>query len=231
NIPSLDPTISTLVNFQHITVPQSNTVLTGTTALVEGLGTFQASYSQSWSFGLNAQATYVATHTSVNSAFFSLNPFTSGDIDLQITQNLLNGFGSAVNGRNIRVQKNNLKVTDLQFKQQVITTVTAVLNLYWDLVGFSQDVKARQQAVTTAEQLLANNKQQVQIGTLAEIEVTRAQSQLYAARQDLVISQTNLLQQETILKNALSRAGVATSDFADVHIVPLDNITVPEKDD
>ena len=230
-IPSLDPTISTFMNFQHITVPQSNTVLTGTTALIEGLRTFQASYSQSWSFGLNAQATYQATHTSVNSSFFSLNPFTSGDIDLQITQNLLNGFGSAVNGRNIRVQKNNLKVTDLQFKQQVITTVTSVLNLYWDLVGFSQDLKAREQEVATAQQLLDNNKQQVQIGTLAEIEVTRAQSQLFAAKQDLVISQTNLLQQETILKNALSRAGVATLDLAEVHIVPLDSMTIPAKDD
>jgi outer membrane protein len=71
-------------------------------------------------------------------------------------------------------------------------------------------VKARQQEVATAEQLLENNQEQVSIGTLAEIEVTRAQSQLFAAKQDLVISQTNLLQQETILKNALSRAGVAT---------------------
>ena len=57
-----------------------------------------------------------------------------------MTQNLLQGFGSAVNDRNIRVQKNNLKVTDLQFKQQVITTVSAVLNLYWDLVSFDDDV-------------------------------------------------------------------------------------------
>jgi outer membrane protein len=231
SIPSFDPTISAFANFQHITVPQSNTILTGTTALVEGLRTYQASYSQTWAFGLTAQATYLNTHTSVNSPFFSLNPFESGDIDLQLTQNLLNGFGSAVNGRNIRVQKNNLKVTDLQFKQQVITTVTAALNLYWDLVGFDEDVKAREQEVSTAQQLFDNNKQQVQIGTLAEIEVTRAQSQLFAARQDLVVSQTNLLQQETILKNALSRAGIATSDLADIHIVPLDNIVIPDKDE
>jgi outer membrane protein len=105
------------------------------------------------------------------------------------------------------VQRNNLKVTDLQFKEQVITTVTAVLNLYWDLVSFNQDLRARQEEVATAQQLLDNNQKQVQIGTVAEIEVTRAQSQLYAAKQDLLISQTNILQQETILKNALSRAG------------------------
>jgi outer membrane protein TolC len=143
----------------------------------------------------------------------------------------LQGFGSAVNGRNIRVQKNNLKVTDLQFKQQVITTVSAVLNLYWDLVSFHQDVAARQQALDTARQLFEDNKRQVDIGALAPIEVTRAEAQLYASQQDLVVSQTNLLQQETVLKNALSRNGVATPTLADVHIIPLDKITVPDKEE
>jgi outer membrane protein len=152
-------------------------------------------------------------------------------LDLQVTQNLLQGFGSAVNGRNIRVQKNNLKVTDLQFKQQVITTTTAVLNLYWDLVSFHEDVKARQQELTTAQQLFEDNKKQVAAGAVAEIEITRAESQLYSSRQDLVVSQTNLLQQETVLKNALSRNGVSNPILADVHIIPLDTISVPAKDE
>jgi outer membrane protein TolC len=230
-IPSLDPAITGFVNFQHLSIPQSNTVLTGTTGLIEGIRTFQAVYSQNFVFGMNAQVTYASSHTSVNSQSFSLNPYTNGDLDLQITQNLLYGFGAAVNGRNIRVQKNNMKVTDLQLKQQVVTTVSAALNLYWDLVSFNEDLKARQQEVATAEQLLANNQEQVRIGTLAEIEVTRAQSQLFAARQDLVISQTNLLQQETILKNALSRSGLTAAALAEVHIVPLDTNAVPAADD
>jgi len=231
SIPSFDPTLSGFVDFAHSTSPQSNTVLTGTTALVTGTKTVQASYSQTWAIGLNAQLTYASNNIHVNSNFFALNPYTSGDIDLQLTQNLLNGFGKAVNTRNIRVQKNNLKVTDLQFKLQVITTVSAVLNLYWDLVGFNEEVKSRQQALDTADQLYKNNQEQVRIGTLAEIEVTRAQSQLFSARQDLLIAQTNLMQQETILKNALSRSGVASSDLADVHIIPLDTISIPAGDE
>ena len=231
NIASFDPTFTVYANFQHATIPQSNTVITGTTALVESVKTFQTSYSQNFHWGMNTQLSYGSTSQSVNSASFSLNPYTNGQLDLQISQNLLNGFGTKVNTRNIRVQKNNLKVTDLQFKQQVITTVTAVLNLYWDLVAFNQDLKARQEEVSTAQQLLDNNQKQVDIGTVAEIEVTRAKSQLYAAKQDLLISQTNLLQQETILKNALSRSGLASADFADVHIVPLDRITIPPQDE
>jgi len=227
SIPSLDPTITAFADFQHLSIPQSNTIITGTTALIEDVRSYQAVYSQNFVFGLNAQLTYASAHTGLNSGYFSLNPYTNGDLDLQITQNLLNSFGAAVNGRNIRVQKNNLKVSDLQLKQQVITTVSAALNLYWDLVSFNDDVRAREQEVATAEQLLANNQEEVRIGTLAQIEVTRAQSQLFAARQDLVISQTNLLQQETILKNVLSRSGIASTALADVHVVPLDTSAVP----
>jgi outer membrane protein TolC len=230
-IPSLDPTIVGLINFQHATIPQSNTILTGTTAFIQNTRTYEAQYSQNWVFGLNAQLTYLSQYAKVNSQDFSLNPYTNGDLDLQVTQNLLQGFGSAVNGRNIRVQKNNLKVTDLQFKQQVITTVAAVLNLYWDLVSFNEDLRSRQQELTTAQQLLNDNKRQVQIGALAEIEVTRAEAQLYTSQQDLVISETNLLQQETILKNALSRNGVVSPDLAEVRVVPLDSLAVPDKDD
>lgn len=230
-IPALDPTVSAFANFQHLSIPQSNTVLTGTTGLVQDIRTYQAAYQQNWSFGLSAQLSYASQYTKVNSQFFSLNPYTSGQLDLQITQNLLQGFGSAVNGRNIRVQKNNLKVTDLQFKSQLITTISAVLNLYWDLVSMVQDVRAREQGLQTAQQLLEDNKKQVQIGSLAEIEVTRAESQLYAAKQDLIVSQTNLAQQETVLKNALSRSGVAVLDLAEVHVVPLDKIEVPKNDE
>jgi outer membrane protein len=231
-IPSLDPSLSAFMNFQHATIPQSNTFLTGTTALIQDTRTFQAQYSQNWDFGLNAQLTYSSQHVHVNSQFFSLNPYSSGSLDLQVTQNLLQGFGSAVNGRNIRVQKNNLKVTDLQFKQQVITTVSAALNLYWDLVSFDEDVRSRQQEVKTAEQLLEDNKKQVQIGAMAEIEITRAEAQLYAGRQDLTIAQTNLLQQETVLKNALVRTGIEQAGLANVHIVPLDKIAaVPQTDE
>jgi len=231
NIPSLDPSLFALASFQHASIPQSNTILTGTDALIQDTRAFQVQYAQTWDFGLTWQWTYANNHYHVNSSFFSLNPYTTGDLDLQITQNLLQGFGSAVNGRNIRVQRNNVKVSDLQFKQQVITTVAAALNLYWDLVAFGDDLRARQQEVSTAQQLLDDNKRQVQIGALAEIEITRAEAQLYSSQQDLVVSQTNLQQQEIILKNALCRNGISGAGLDNIRIVPLDKIEVPATDE
>jgi hypothetical protein len=230
-IPTYDPTISFLANFQHATSPQSNTFLVGLTALTQDSRTYQTQFSQNWSFGLNTQVTYASTHAKVNSPNFALNPYTTGDLDLQLTQNLLYGFGSAVNNREILVQKNNMKVTDLNFKQQLIATISSVLNLYWDLVSFNDDLRSRQQEIKTAQQLFEDNKKQVELGSLAEIEVTRAEAQLYAAKQDLLISETNIMQQETVLKNALSRRGVAIPELLSVHIIPLDKMTVPGKED
>jgi outer membrane protein TolC len=169
---------------------------------------------------MTTQLTYNSSHFRLNSLRNTLNPYTSGSLDFQVSQNLLQGFGAAVNGRNIRVAKNNEKISDLQFKQQLITTISAVLNLYWDLVSFNQEL-------ATAQALYNDNKKQVEIGTLAPIEVTRAESQVYTAQQDLLVSQTNLLQQETVLKNALSRNGVASPELADVHVIPLDTFKQP----
>jgi len=230
-IASFDPTLTLIGSAAHTTSPQSNTILTGTTALIQQTRTFQAVYNQNWDFGLGAQFTYYNQNTNVNSALFSIDPYTSGYLDLQITQNLLYGFGSAVNGRNIRVQKNNIKVTNLQFRSQVATTVSSVLNLYWDLVEFWEDVRARQRELAAAEQLLNNNRKQVEAGTLASIEVTRAEAQVYVSQQDLLVSQTNLLQQETVLKNAISRNGIANSSLVDAHVIPLDTITIPARDE
>jgi outer membrane protein TolC len=106
-----------------------------------------------------------------------------------------------------------------------------VLNLYWDLVAFAEDVSARRQAVATARQFLDETKRRVDLGALAEIEITRAESQLYASQQDLVIAETNFMQQELVLKNALSRNGVTTGGLASLHIVPLDKITVPSNEE
>jgi outer membrane protein TolC len=230
-IPSFDPQVFLYADWAHSTSPESNTVLTGTTALIYNNRTYQGEYSQYNDLGTYFQATYTSTYNKFNSLFYNINPFSQGTLDFQVSQQLLQGFGRAVLDRNILVAKNNEKVSDLQFKQQVITSVSAVLNLYWDLVSFYQDLKARKDELATAQALFEDNKKQVQIGTLAPIEVTRAEAQVYASQQDLLISQTDLLQQEMVLKNALSRNGVASPLLAEVHVIPLDTIQVPEKEE
>jgi outer membrane protein len=229
--PNLDPVLYVYTNFQHSTTPESNIFLTFVPSLLANTQTYALQYTQSFVTGTYAQLSYGGTRSAYNSPAFDINPFTNGYLDLYVTQNLLQGFGIAVNNRNIRVAKNNLKVTDLQLKRQVITTVSAVLNLYWDLVSFNEDQRIKQEALTTAQQLYEGNQRQVELGTLPAIEVTRAAAEVSAAKENLLIAQTNVAQQETVLKNALSRNGIVSQALDEVHILPLDHIIVPETED
>ncbi len=229
--PSMDPVLVLYTNFQHSTTPESNTLLTFTPSLIADTRQFQLQYLQSFVTGTYAQLTYYTIRSSYNSPAYNINPNTAGLLDLYVTQNLLQGFGVAVNNRNIRVAKNNLKVTDLQLKRQVITSVSSVLNLYWDLVSFNDDLRIKQEALTTAQQLYDGNKRQVELGTLPAIEATRAAAEVSTAKENLLITQTNVAQQETVLKNALSRNGIVSPMLDEVHVIPLDHITVPETED
>src|SRR5271170_7158407 len=229
--PPLDPVLYLYTNFVHQTIPESNITLSLAPTLIWDYQTYAAQYSQSFLTGTYTQLSYGSTRNRYNSPLYDINPYTTGYLDLVINQNLLQGFGIAVNNRNIRVAKNNLKVTDIQLKLQVITTVSAILNLYWDLVSFNEDLRIKQEALTTAQQLHEGNQHQLELGTLPAIEVTRAAAEVSAAKENLLIAQTNVAQQETVLKSALSRNGVATPWLDDVHIVPLDHIVVPEKEE
>jgi outer membrane protein len=229
--PSLDPSLTVVGQLSHVTTPLSVTALSLVPTQVTDGRYFQVSYSQSFVTGTTAQVNFISSRSELNSPAYVLNPFTTGDVELYITQNLLQGWGVAVNNRYIRIAKNNIKVTDLQFQQQVVTTVSAILNLYWDLVSFRQDLRIKEQALETAQKLYEDNRKQAELGTLPGIEVTRAEAQVSASKEDLLIAQTNVAQQETVLKNALSRTGIANAWLDDVHVVPLDSITVPEKED
>lgn len=228
--PSLDPSVFFVAAFQHLTTPLSNVNLAFVQALVNSNRIVNYGYSQSFTTGTSFTAQFYSYRTEINSQAYVLNPYTTGYVDLTITQPLLQGFGRPVNDRFIRVAKNNLKVSDYNFRLQVITTISAVMNLYWDLVSFDEDLRIKQKALETAQQLYDDNKKQADLGTLPVIEVTRAEAQVSQSKEDLLIAQTNVAQQETVLKNALSRTGIANSWLDDVHIIPLDHIVVPARE-
>src|SRR5207249_5831534 len=113
-------------------------------------------------------------------------------------------FGRSVNTRNIRIAKNNRKIADWAFTQQAITTTTNTVTAYWELVYARENVKVQQQAVAVSEKLYNDNKKQLEIGTMAPLDVTRAEAQLATDRQNLIVAQTVQLQDEQTLKNAIT---------------------------
>jgi len=225
---NLDPTITASYSAGHSTSPQSNTIgsggITGVTAdQTQGSVAIQ----QGFLTGTTVSLGYTQSYLKSNSLGLGLNPTNDGSVTFRLTQRVLQGFGLAVNNRNIRIAKNNLKVADLTFKQQVITTTSSIIGLYWDLVSINADYLVKKQSVDLARKLFEDNQKQVEIGTLAPIEVVRAEAELARTEQELTVSETQLLQQETIIKNALSRNGITSESVKNARIVPTDTIDLP----
>ena len=225
---SYDPLVTSNLNFGHTTAPQSNTVTSGTSALVTTNKTANFGVSQSFLTGGTVSLAYNNITQEQNSFRSTVNPFTTSSLDLTVTQPLLQGFGFAVNNRTIRIAKNNVKAADFVFRQQLINSVANVVQLYWTLVAANSTVNVNQQAVAVAQKLYDDNKKQVDIGTLAPIEVVRAEAQLATAQQALVAAQSAVLQLEAVLKSALSRNGLTSPEILQAHVIPTDPIRIPQ---
>jgi outer membrane protein len=158
------------------------------------------------------------------------NPSLSGSLELNISQPILRGFGLALNRRSITQAKNNLKVADLNFKEQVIATVKNTIDLYWDLVSLNDNVKFKEKALELARKLWEDNRKRAAIGAIAPIDIIQAEAGVQTAELDLRQARTQVTQQELILKSALTRTGIDSIEVMDAHIVPTDAIQVPESE-
>jgi outer membrane protein len=231
---SYDPVVTTTIGIDSRVVPVNNPLTSGTgtglltlTPLALHTSTFNTQYTQGFTTGTNFFTAWDNTRSSSTSGANLFNPSVQSSIFVGFTQQLLNGFGRTVNTRNLVIAKNNRKIADWVFTQQAITTVTNTINDYWELVFARENVKVQQQAVTVAEKLYNDNKKQLEIGTMAPLDVTRAESELATDRQNLIVAQTTQLQNEQILKNAISKNPLAPN-FVNVEIIPTDLPNRPE---
>ncbi len=229
-----DPLVTSTISYDDRNIPVNNPLTSGTgtgllalTALVLHSSVYNFQYSQGFQTGTTFFTAWDNTRSSSSSAANLFNPSVQTSIFAGFQQQLLNGFGRAVNTRNIRIAKNNRKIADWAFAQQAIITVTNTITAYWELVFARENVKVQQQAVTVAQKLYNDNKKQLEIGTMAPLDVTRAESELATDRQNLIVAQTVQLQDEQTLKNAISKNPLAPN-FVNVEIIPTDLPTPPE---
>lgn len=227
---SFDPFLSGTFSFEHAKSPLANTVTAGTNNLQQNNTVGNFTFSQGFSPGTLFSLAYDNSRNTSNSPRSGLNPVISSSFRATIRQHLLQGFGPAINRRFIVQAKNNKKITEEAFRLQVIVTVSQIQNLYWDLVNAYEDVKVKERSLALSQKTLSDNKKQVEIGTLAPIEIVRAQSTVAQNQQDLITSQTNLQLQQLLMKNAITRNLPNDSPVMQADVVPADTIEVPEQD-
>ena len=125
------------------------------------------------------------------------------------------------NERFIRIAKLNKNIADQTFRQQVITSITAVGNAYWELVFARGNVDVALHQIELANKLYSDNKKQVDIGTLAPLEIVQAEAQVATANQALIVDQTTLLQDQLTLLNLISKDPNSPA-LRTVEIIPTD---------
>jgi outer membrane protein TolC len=184
-------------------------------------------YQQGFSTGAQLDA-YVDNSAQVLYANASqYDPFHSPSVSVTLTQPLLRGFGRDVNSRFIRIARLDQKISRLLFEQQLLETIYGVSRLYYDLVSLGENIGVKQESLAAAQKLFDDDKSQVDQGTLAPVELTRAQALLSSSRLDLIQAQGEYRQQEVILREQLlRRLGDPAINFAS--IVPTDRIVVPD---
>ncbi|MGA9529818.1 MAG: TolC family protein [Terriglobales bacterium] len=183
-------------------------------------------YNQGFQSGTNMLVGFNNTRVSSNNSFNEFTPSLSSSFQFRLTQHLLQGLGFTPNNRYIRIAKNDRQISDVAFRLQTITTVDQIENMYWDLVYAYENVKVQQENLAFAQRTFSDTKKQVEIGTLAPIEVVRAQSTLAGDQQTLTLALTNLQLEQLLMKNALSRT-LVDPRLADAEVVPTSTMEVP----
>jgi outer membrane protein len=229
-IDSYDPTLSGTLSTDRSLTPISNPVtFGGLTTLGQNTNQYNFAYAQGWSTGTLAQVSFnnsrLALPKNVPAIAFPFNPELTSSWKATVRQHLLQGWGIDNNRRQIIIAENDRKVTDASFRAQVIATVAQIQNIYWDLVNAYEDLRVQQTAVEFAQRTLTDNRKQVEIGTLAPIEVVSAQSSVAAATQKLIVSQTTLQYQQLITKNAIAR-NFSDPALTTAQVIPTDTMIV-----
>src|SRR6202521_441175 len=237
-IPALnfDPQVTSTLSMDQRTIPANNGLTAGTgtgTGVLATLNTHATvgdlAYTQGFHTGTSFSATFNNVRGSSSSANAFFSPFVQSNFVFVASQQLLNGFGLLANEHFIRIARVNKSIADQTLLQQVITSITAVGNAYWELVFARGNVEVARQEIALADKTYSDNKKQVDVGTLAPLEIVQAEAQLATAQQALIVAQTTVLQDQLTLMNLIAKDPNAPI-LRTVEIIPTDtaNVAPPE---
>ena len=186
-------------------------------------------YLQGFSTGAQVEAIVNNDSEVLYGSTSKLDPFYSPSTSLTLTQPLLRGRGRAVNLRYLRIAQADRKISRLLFEQQVMDTIYGTSRLYFDLVSLGENVLVKQESMRAATKEREDSEEQEKLGTLAPIDLMRAEALETSSRFDLIQAQGLYKQQEIILRHELLRTASPVFAAKFDEIVPTDRIVVPEK--
>jgi outer membrane protein TolC len=227
-ITSFDPILTGTLQEDHFN-QKSSSPFSGVPILTQNTGTVNFAYTQGFQWGTNLTVGFNNTRATTNSAFSTFSPQLNSGFKATVTQHLLQGFGFAANTRFIRIANNNRELSDVAFRLQIIDSLDQIENIYWDLVYAYENVRVQNESLTFAQKTLSDTRKQVEIGSLAPIEVVRAQSTVAQDQQLMTTARTNLQLEQLLMKNALTRT-MKDPVLATAEVIPVSTMDVPAQE-
>src|SRR6266571_9502463 len=217
-----DPFLSSSLNKKKSTSPQSN-AFAGVTKVTNTTDT--------WNFGLNQaiptggafSLTFNNNKQDTNSIFSTFNPTYNSFLSVALSQPLLKNLKIDAARQQIRLAKKSAEISDLQFRQTVISTVASVKQSYYDLLYAIDNLEAARKSLALAQKLLNENQIRVKVGTMAPLDVVSAQSEVASREADVITAENQLVDAEDALKRAIFPANDAAT-WA-LRIIPRDRPT------
>jgi outer membrane protein TolC len=204
-VSSYDPAITGTFSIEHYAEPLSNTIVYGVPQLQQNTTTGNVGYTQAFPTGTSILAVFDNNRGTTNSPESFLNPSLNSYYHIELQQQLLAGFGLGPNLRFLRIAKNNQRISDEAFKLQVVTTVTQIANMYWDLVAAYEDEGVKSRSLEFARQTLESGRKQLALQAIPAMDVMKDEAEEASREQDLTIAKTTLQFQELLIKNALTK--------------------------
>lgn len=224
-----DPIAGVTFGWNSSSTPLNFATVQGVSVLGSHTSAYNTFFGKGFFTGTSFVASVSGTRDSSTSTTSLFNPSIPTTLTVGLNQSLLKGFGRRANAVFIRIANNDLHIADTVFKKQVITTVAAVLNAYYTLLADRDQVRVAQSAVNYSQKLVEDDKKQVQIGTLAPLDVVQAESELASDQQSLIVAQTTYLQQQEVIKTLISKS--VTPELASVQIDATNNLPEPKPND
>lgn len=222
-VASYDPAIVGSVGAEHQTTPLANLQIYGVPSLQLNTGQANFAFTQAFATGTSIFVEFNNSRQATNSPFETLSPILNSMYRFSFQQQLLAGFGLGPNLRYLRIAKNNKKISDIAFKDQVIATVTQIENIYWDLVNAYEQAQVNEESLAFAKQSLENARKQLQLESIPAMDVMRAEAEVSRRDQDLTVARTNLQLQELLIKNALTKS-LDDPMLESVAVTPTDRV-------
>ncbi len=213
--------------------PQSNTLLTGTSGIIQRLNdnnSIKTTLEKPMETGAKISLDFdLLLRSFIDPATFqTLNPMSTAVFEAKVSQPLLKNAGIFYNRSNIYIARNDKKKSVLELKKTAIEVINAVQKAYWELVKALEELRVRNKSLERAEDLLTKNKIQVEVGTLAPIELLVAEEGVARQIEGVVIAKNDIKDREDDLKQVINLRVDAV--FSDVSIMPLDKASFEIKE-